>query len=54
MKNNFSNFAHEKFQIDIYLSRCAKLFFKSCIAYCALSASDNSRVGVATLLYVTN
>ena len=28
-------------------------FYNPCIAYCALSASDNSRVGVATLLYVT-
>ena len=29
-------------------------FYNPCTAYCALSASDNSRVGVATLLHVTN
>ena len=27
--------------------------YNPCTAYCALSASDNSRVGVTTLLYVT-
>ena len=30
------------------------IFYNPCTAYCALSASDNSRVGVATLLHVTN
>ena len=29
-------------------------FYNPCTAYCALSVSDNSRVGVATLLHVTN
>ena len=29
------------------------LLYNPCTAYCALSASDNSRVGVTTLLYVT-
>ena len=29
-------------------------FYHPCTAYCALSASDNSRVGVATHLHVTN
>ena len=27
--------------------------YNPCTAYCALSASDNSRVGATTLLYVT-
>ena len=34
-------------------SRCKNYLYNPCTAYCALSASDNSRVGSATLLYVT-